>query len=127
MLTRVSDILAESLAGKRKAGKSTNCDYRPGGGDRIRTTHVLTDIQFIIDAFWISTVLIPACCSIVSFPDLRRMPKNTYTETKIIRDLAHIMAENQGPFTRKMLAEHLSKIYPDKYYQELMNEISCAI
>lgn len=55
------------------------------------------------------------------------MPKHTYTETKIIHDLATIMANNQGPFTRKMLAEHLSKVYPEKYYQELMNEISYAI
>ncbi len=55
------------------------------------------------------------------------MPKNTYKETQIIRDLADIMANNPGPFTRKLLAEHLSKIYPQKYYQELMNEISGAI
>lgn len=55
------------------------------------------------------------------------MPKHTYTETKLIRDIATIMAKNQGPFTRKMLAEKLSEIYPEKYYQELMNEVSAAI
>lgn len=55
------------------------------------------------------------------------MPKHTYTETQIIRDIAGIMAINPGPFTRKMLAEKLSEIYPDKYYQTLMNEISAAI
>lgn len=63
-----------------------------------------------------------------SFPDLRQMArKYTYTETKLIRDIANIMAKHQGPFTRKMLAEHLSKLYPGKSYQELMNEISAAI
>lgn len=45
----------------------------------------------------------------------------------MIRDIAGIMAMNQGPFTRKILAEKLSEIYPNKYYQELMNEISAAI
>ena len=55
------------------------------------------------------------------------MPKHHYTETKMIRDIANIMVTNPGPFTRKMLAEKLSEIYPDKYYQELMNEVSAAI
>ena len=57
------------------------------------------------------------------------MPKHTYEETKLIRDIATIMAKNQGvkEWTRKMLAEKLSEIYPEKYYQELMNEISGAI
>jgi hypothetical protein len=57
------------------------------------------------------------------------MPKHTYTETKLIRDIATIMAKNQGvkEWTRKMLAEKLSEVYPEKYYQELMNEISAAI
>lgn len=55
------------------------------------------------------------------------MAKHTYTETKMIRDIATIMAKNEGPFTKLMLLEHLSLIYPDKYKQELMNEISGAI
>lgn len=53
--------------------------------------------------------------------------RKTYTETKLIREIADIMAKNEGPFTRKILAAHLSKIYPDKYQQEIMNEISGAI
>ena len=57
------------------------------------------------------------------------MPRHTYTETKMIRDIATIMAKNEGvkEWTRKMLAEKLSEIYPEKYYQELMNEVSAAI
>ncbi len=57
------------------------------------------------------------------------MPKHTYTETKMIRDIATIMVKNPDAkeWTRKMLAEQLSEAYPEKYYQELMNEISGAI
>jgi hypothetical protein len=53
--------------------------------------------------------------------------RHHYTETKMIRDIAEIMSKNEGPFTRKMLAVHLSEIYPEKYYQTLMNEVSGAI
>lgn len=57
------------------------------------------------------------------------MPKHTYTETQIIRDIATIMAKNPGEkeWTRKMLVEKLSEIYPEKYYQTLMNEVSAAV
>ena len=57
------------------------------------------------------------------------MPKHTYTETKMIRDIATIMAKNPDvqEWTRKMLAEKLSEIYPHKYYQELMNDVSAAM
>jgi hypothetical protein len=55
------------------------------------------------------------------------MRKYHYEETQLIRDIATIMAKNEGPFTRKMLAVHLSEIYPEKYYQTLMNEVSAAI
>ena len=50
-----------------------------------------------------------------------------YEETKMIRDIATIMAENKGPFTKKLLIPLLGKIYPHKSYQELKNEISIAI
>lgn len=53
--------------------------------------------------------------------------RRTYTETKLIRDIAEIMAKHQGPFTRKMIAKHLEVIYPAKYHQELMNDVSGAI
>jgi ABC-type cobalamin transport system ATPase subunit len=53
--------------------------------------------------------------------------KYHYTETKMIRDIATVMSKNQGPFTKLMLVDLLSTIYPDKYKQELMNEISMAI
>lgn len=55
--------------------------------------------------------------------------RHTYTETKLIRDIATIMAKNpdEKEWTRKLLAGKLSEMYPGKYYQELMNEISAAI
>jgi hypothetical protein len=55
------------------------------------------------------------------------MPKYTYTETQMIKDIAKVMAENTGPFTKLMLVDLLHPIYPTKYKQELMNEISMAI
>lgn len=40
--------------------------------------------------------------------------------------MADVMAKNNGPFTKKMLIELLSDTYPDKYYQQLKNEIAAA-
>lgn len=51
----------------------------------------------------------------------------TYTESQMIRDIAQVMAANEGPFTKLKLVSLLSPIYPNKYKQELMNEISSAI
>jgi hypothetical protein len=48
-------------------------------------------------------------------------------ESKYIRDLAEIMASNQGPFTKIMLCELLHKKYPKLYLQELKAVISGAI
>lgn len=45
----------------------------------------------------------------------------------MIRDIAKVMAENEGPFTKKVLIPLLSPMYPDKSYQALKNEISIAI
>lgn len=53
--------------------------------------------------------------------------KYNYEETQTIRDLAYIMAAGEGPFTKRMLVEKLSEFYPERYHQELMNEISTAI
>lgn len=48
-------------------------------------------------------------------------------ETQMIRDIAGIMAAGAGPFTRKMLAIELHKLYPSLSIQELNNEVSGAI
>ena len=45
----------------------------------------------------------------------------------MVRDIAEVMAKNEGPFTRTMLAALLADTYPDMHYRELMNEISNAI
>jgi hypothetical protein len=50
-----------------------------------------------------------------------------YEETDTILEIAEIMANNEGPFTKMMLVEKLSERYPDKYKQELKNEVSNAI
>ena len=55
------------------------------------------------------------------------MPKLTPAETKMINDIAIIMANREGPFTKTMLIEALSPLYPNLYYQELKNRISVAI
>lgn len=63
------------------------------------------------------------------FPDLRPMPKHTYTETKLIRDIATIMVKNpdEKEWTRSKLAAALKDTYPELSYRELMNQISAAI
>jgi hypothetical protein len=48
-------------------------------------------------------------------------------ETQRIRDIANIMAAGTGPWTRKMLCEELSKLYPGLSKQELNIEVSGAI
>jgi len=55
------------------------------------------------------------------------MPKYTYQETPLIRELAAIMEKHEGPFTKMMLVELLSERHPEKYKQELKNEISAAV
>ncbi len=50
-----------------------------------------------------------------------------YKESKYASDLVRIMRAETGPYTRSMLANELSKLYPAMYWQELMNEVSFAI
>lgn len=52
---------------------------------------------------------------------------NQYSESEYAADLVKIMAAGTGPYTRKMLAEELGKLYPKMYYQTLMNEVSGAM
>lgn len=48
-------------------------------------------------------------------------------ESQYIRDIAEIMAKGTGPFTRKMLAEELSKMYPHLRPKEIKLLVSGAI
>lgn len=48
-------------------------------------------------------------------------------ESRYIRDLARIMANGTGPFSRKYLAEELKKVHKGLAIQEALNEVSCAI
>jgi hypothetical protein len=50
-----------------------------------------------------------------------------YEETEIIREIAEIMKANKGPFTKMMLVGYLSHLHPNKYKQELKNEVANAI
>lgn len=56
-----------------------------------------------------------------------RRNKYDFKESIYADDLARIMAAGTGPYTRSMLAEELGKLHPDKYKQELLNEVSFAI
>lgn len=56
-----------------------------------------------------------------------RKSNTEYTESKYASDLVRIMRAGTGPYTRSMLANELSKLYPAMYWQELMNEVSGAI
>lgn len=49
-----------------------------------------------------------------------------FEETQHIRDIATIMATNPGPFTRAMIWEKMSEIYPDLSKQELKIIVSSA-
>ncbi len=53
--------------------------------------------------------------------------KRTIEESQCIRDIAAIMSEGGGPFTRKQLATALAKIHPELTYQETMLQVSSAI
>lgn len=53
--------------------------------------------------------------------------QNTYRESPYAPDLVKIMQAGTGPFTRSMLATELGKLYPDLYWQTLMNEVSGAM
>jgi hypothetical protein len=48
-------------------------------------------------------------------------------ENQFVREIAYIMLKNQGPFTRKMLAEELAFIHPNTDIRQLMNEVSYAL
>ena len=52
--------------------------------------------------------------------------KKQKEESQWIREIAYIMARNQGPFTKLMLANELQLIHPDTSLHELKNEISMA-
>ena len=56
-----------------------------------------------------------------------RKSNTEYTESKYASDLVRIMRAGTGPYTRSMLANELSKLYPAMYWQELMNEVSGAL
>jgi hypothetical protein len=53
--------------------------------------------------------------------------KKVIQESQWIREIAYIMLRNQGPFTRKMLAEELALIHPDTDIRSLLNEVSSAL
>lgn len=57
----------------------------------------------------------------------RHYKGSTPTESRYIRDLARIMANGTGPFSRKYLAGELKKIHKHLSPQECSNEVSCAI
>lgn len=56
-----------------------------------------------------------------------RKSNTQYKESKYALDLVKIMQAGTGPYTRSMLARALGELYPAKYWQELMNEVSGAI
>jgi len=58
---------------------------------------------------------------------MARNPKYEFRESIYAQDLVQIMKAGSGPYTRKMLAQELSKLYPQMYWQDLMNEVSSAI
>lgn len=49
------------------------------------------------------------------------------TESRYIRDIARIMANGAGPFSRSYLTEELHKIHKHLSIQQLRNEVSCAM
>jgi hypothetical protein len=53
--------------------------------------------------------------------------KYNYIESDLIRELAALMKDNKGPFSKMALVALLSKRYPAKPIQELKNDISGAI
>lgn len=52
---------------------------------------------------------------------------STPIESEYIRDLARIMANGTGPFSRKYLAEELQKVHKELSIQQALNEVSGAI
>ena len=56
-----------------------------------------------------------------------RKTHNTYHESRYATDLVKIMQAGEGPYTRSQLATELGEIYPELYWQDLMNEVSGAI
>lgn len=57
----------------------------------------------------------------------RHYKGSTPIESRYIRDLARIMENGAGPFSRKYLAGELQKIYKHLSPQECMIEVSGAI
>jgi hypothetical protein len=56
-----------------------------------------------------------------------RKSNNEYRESEYSKDLEKIMAAGKSPFTRSMLAKGLMKLYPEKYWRDLMMEVSGAL
>jgi hypothetical protein len=57
----------------------------------------------------------------------RRKSFTEFKESEYAADIVKIMKSGNGPFTRKMLAAQLEKLYPKLYKQDLMNAVSGAI
>lgn len=55
------------------------------------------------------------------------MQKPKRIESQWIREIAYIMLKNEGPFSRRMIAEELALIHPDTPIRLLMLEVSGAI
>lgn len=53
-----------------------------------------------------------------------RRSNTEYRESEYAKDLVKIMKAGTGPYTRKMLANELEKLYPRLYKQDLMNAVS---